>query len=288
MKSVEYLLCVSGGNDSIALIQFALDKGLNFACVYNDTGWAKDGWADRIKLMSLWLEDVGSFLYTTKSEGMLNLVRRKKGWPMPASAMQFCTQELKVLPTLQLLDKIDPDKELTCVNGLRREESQNRATAPEWVDESSKHGGRELWSPLVRYTQDMRDALINRTPFSPLPHSSMECWPCVCANKADLKALTADPNRIELIESTEISMGFTSNKKPRTMFRPYRVGGGVGIRQAVEWGCGKRGHKAKEVPSVYRYEQGKMTQGVFDFAYDPETKEGREFARQCEGGFCGS
>lgn len=289
MEDTDYVLCVSGGNDSIALIRFAIESGLKrWSVLYNDTGWARDDWPARMAQVRQWVESLGANYFETKSEGMEAMARRKKGWPMPASKIQFCTGYLKEEPTQAWLDKVDPDRELTCVNGVRREESQNRADAPEWVAESSKHGGRELWSPLVRVETPERNRLIEATPFEVLPHQSMECWPCICANKKDLKLLATDPDRIDRIEAIEIDMGFTRNKKPRTMFRPYRVGGGVGIRQAVEWGCGKHGHKSAEVPLDYRYVGQTTYENASDIAYEPDTPQGREFDRQCSAGFCGA
>ena len=287
---MDYLVASSMGNDSIATIQHLINKRLSFGVVYNNTGWAKDGWEVRVKTVTDILFAIGIPFFETKSEGMIALVKRKKGWPMPASAMQFCTGELKERPTLELLEKIDPDGELTIVTGRRRDESQNRSNLPEWVDSSEKHGGREVWNPLVRHDQSMRDELIKQFGLEPLPHSSMECYPCVCANKSDLAAMPKDDPRIDLIENAEIEMGFTRNSKPRTMFRPYRVGGGIGIRQAAAWGRGERGWKADFVPNEYKPagENCVMFEGVSDIAYEDDTKEGRIFARQCDGGYCGS
>jgi 3'-phosphoadenosine 5'-phosphosulfate sulfotransferase (PAPS reductase)/FAD synthetase len=290
VKMIEYMACVSGGNDSIAEIQFLLNEGKTFSCVYNDTGWAKDNWKIRVDQMGCFCESNGITLYVTESVGMEALVRQRKGWPMPASAMQFCTGELKEKPTIKLLDDLDPDKELIVVTGRRREESQNRADLAQYQDESVKHGGRDVWNPLYLHTESDRDELIKQAGFEILPHSSRECWPCVCENKKGLKLLASDPARIDLIEVIEIDMGHTRNDKPRTMFRPYRVGGAVGIRQSVRWGCGKHGWKAPFYPNEYRvkYTQLCFNEGVSDIAYDIDTPEGREFARQCDGGYCGS
>jgi 3'-phosphoadenosine 5'-phosphosulfate sulfotransferase (PAPS reductase)/FAD synthetase len=263
------------------------EKGHSFGVVYNDTGWSRSDWPARIAKVSNWCFENGIQFLITKSEGMESLVRRKKGWPMPASKMQFCTHELKEKPTLELLNRIDPEKELTIVTGRRREESQNRSDLPQWQDESPKHDGRECWNPLYLHTKEMRDELIVRAGFEPLTHSSMECYPCVCANKSDMAQMAGDEKRIAEIEAIEIDMGFTKNEKPRTMFRPYRAGGGVGIRQVVEWGCGPRGWKAPYIPEAYQF-NGNSTSEESDIAYDDNTKEGREFARQCDGGYCGS
>lgn len=284
---MEYLVTSSGGNDSIALQQFMYDEGYNFGVVYNDTGWERDDWATRIARISTWCMDRGIQFFITKSEGMESLVRRKKGWPMPASKMQFCTSILKEEPTLELLSKIDPKKELVIVTGRRREESQNRRDLPQYQDESKKHGGRDVWNPLYLHNAEQRDKLIIGAGFEVLPHQSMECWPCVCSNKSDLAALSKDRPRIELIEKIELEMGHTKNEKPRTMFRPYRVGGGVGIRQAVQWGAGPRGWKAPFYPDEYKF-TGKSTESESDDLYDINTKAGQEMARQCDGGYCGS
>jgi len=287
---MDYIVGCSGGNDSIALIQLMLNKKLSFCVVYNDTGWARDDWSDRIEAVRAWLTGEGVELLVTESEGLEALVRRKKGWPMPASKMQFCTSELKEKPTLELLSKIDPKCNLTFVTGRRRAESLNRRDMPQHQLDSAKHGKREVWNPLYLHDEAMRDELINQTPFKPLPHQSMECYPCVCANKTDLAAMPLNDSKIDRIEIIEIEMGHTRNEKPRTMFRPYRVGGGVGIRQAVAWGRGERGYKSKFIPNEYKIKdsQFQMFEGVSDVAYDIETKEGKEFSRQCDGGYCGS
>ena len=283
---MNYLAACSGGNDSIALIQFLYQRDLEFGVVYNDTGWAAEGWNDRIDVIRRWCEQRDISFFITQSEGMEALVRRKKGWPMPASNMQFCTAALKEEPTIKLLDEIDPDKELTICTGRRRLESQNRSDLPQYQDESPKHGGRECWNPLYLHDEAMRDTLILAMGFTPLSHSSQECFPCVCANKTDLAAIPKDSPRIDYIEAIEIDMGFTRNEKPRTMFRPYRVGGGVGIRQAVDWGHGERGYKSDFVPAPYKF-KGSATEAPLDFVYD-EDGQGLLFSPQCDGGYCGN
>lgn len=284
-------MATSIGNDSVALTQYMEEfhKG-EYALVYNDTGWARKDWPSRVAKMASWCLSKGVTFHITKSEGMASLVKRKKGWPMPASAMQFCTGELKEKPTQILLDKIDSDGDLIIVTGRRREESQNRADLSSWQYESKKHGGRDVWNPLVAYNENQRNHLISSFGWDVLNHQSMECYPCVCANKGDLAMLVETPERIVEIEKIEIEMGFTRNAKPRVMFRPYRVGGGVGIRQAVNWGLGKRGYKSEFIPNEYKItgEQWNMSEGISDVAYEINTSAGREFARQCDGGYCGN
>lgn len=285
---MKYLVASSMGNDSIALIQLMHVKhNGKFGVVYNDTGWARKDWPARVKRVSDWCFNKGVPFFITESEGLEALVRRKKGWPMPASKMQFCTSELKEKPTTELLERIDPDGDLIIVTGRRREESQNRAKLAINEYESPKHGGRDVYNPMANFDTIERDVYIHKMGFDVLNHQSMECYPCVCANKGDMKQMGDDEERISQIEAIEISMGHTRNKKPRTMFRPYRAGGGVGIRQVVQWGCGPRGWKAPFYPDAYKF-NGEVTTGESDIAYDDDTKAGREFARACDGAFCGS
>jgi len=282
---IKYIVTTSFGNDSVALIQYMHEnhKG-EFICLYNDTGWARDDWPRRVSNLSNICFNIGVEVVITKSEGMINLVKRKKGWPMPASAMQWCTQELKEKPSNDFYAKRDPDCEFIIVTGRRRAESQNRANLPLWQYESKKHGGRDVYNPIINFDEKDRDLYIRRFGIEPLEHSSMECYPCVCANKTDLAAMSKDDKRIDLIEDLELQMGFTRNEKPRTMFRPYRVGGGVGIRMAIEWGHGKRGWKAPFIPLNYQYKSEDTNDAESDSAYD-NTEESR---RQCDGGFCGN
>ena len=331
---MEYLVASSGGNDSIALMQFMHEKGKDFGVVYNNTGWARDDWATRIKQVSEWCFNRGVTFFETKparfenrhakgfdvNPGFEELVAHNGGFPMPASKMQWCTMHLKEAPTIELLDRIDHDCELTIVTGRRREESQNRRDLSQYQDESAKHGGRDVWNPLYVHNELMRDELIKRAGFEPLPHSSMECYPCVCANKSDLNEMLNDPlakSKILRLVSLEIELGHTRNGKPRTMFRPYRVGGGVGFEEALNWSESK-GWKANHVPRKYQIkdvdysgyrggftveEKASFWAGIkkqcialgydmknleSDVAYDENTKEGREFARQCDGGYYGN
>jgi len=246
------MLLSSGGNDSVALIQLMINRGEDFSVMYNDTGWARDDWADRIEKIKSMLPD-GVEFHVTKSMGMEALVRWKKGWPMPASKYQWCTSFLKEMPSAELMGELDPDADMIMVTGRRRTESQNRATMPMHEPESPKHGGRDVWNPMATMLEPERDDLIRQFGLDPLPHQSMECFPCVCANKVDLSQIPKDHPVINRIEAIEIDMGFTRNEKARVMFRKYRVGGGTGFRQAVDWGHGKRGWKAPFVPNEYKF-----------------------------------
>ena len=250
MNSYDYVIFASYGNDSIALIShFRMLKKEKVAVLFSDTGWAADFWHDRVLRGEEYAKSCGFDTFRTKSEGMESLVKRKKGWPMGGGGA-FCTAELKIKPALQWLDENDPEKEVVCVIGVRREESANRATFPEFTDESEKHGGRELWAPMVRFDEGRRNALIQFAGFEVLPHRSKECFPCVHANRSDLKQMNEkDIIKVELIED---EMGINSKGNPRVLFRPKRHQGAIGIREVVDWA-----HKRnKDQPDLFDCDSG--------------------------------
>ena len=254
-----YLIFASYGNDSVALIQWARENNLKDVTVlFSDTGWAATWWADRVEKAEAWVQSLGFKTARTTSMGLAELVKTKKGWPR--QGMQFCTYHLKIEPAKRWLDENDPEKDLVCVVGVRREESQARRAFPQYTEESENHGGRALWAPLANYTEAQRDELIARAGFEPLPHRSMECFPCINSNRADLRLLAQDPARVQEIATLERDLGYTSNGKPRTMFRPYRHMGATGIEQVVRWAVAERGE------------------------FDPD----EEPTGGCESGFCGS
>lgn len=224
-----HILFASGGNDSIALVQWAHERGLpNVAVVYSNTGWAADWWPARIERFGQWVASYGFQFIEIGSEGMLALVDRKKAWP--ANRPKFCTYELKILPAKAWMDTVDPDADAICLVGVRREESAARAAWPEMTADSENHGGRDLWAPLVWHTETMRNDLLVRAGWEVLPYRSKECFPCVNANREDLRMLADHPDRIQLIADKEAQMG-----EKRTMFRPHRFHGAVGIEQVVSW-----------------------------------------------------
>ena len=321
---MKYIVTCSCGNDSLALVQYMQENHSGEFCVlYNDTGWARDDWPARVKLVADKCFNLGVTFHITKSIGMEAIVRKNKGWPMPASKMQWCTQHLKEGPSNDFYAKQDPDCNSIIVTGRRRAESQNRSSLPLHQIESEKHGGRDVYNPLVSFDEVERNVYIRRFGFEPLSHQSMECYPCVCANKQDLISMGLDESRIALIEKIEVDLGHTRYGKPRTMFRPYRVGYAVGIRDVLNW-ANIVGWKAAGYPEDYKISgidytgydmsnlKGKDAKvkytwflaGVesqiksgqdmsFDFsthdsAYDIDKKEGVEFAKQCDGGFCGN
>lgn len=226
-----HIAFVSGGNDSVALIQYLKESGYtNVSAAYSDTQWSSGWWPLRIEKFKQFCLDAGYSFYEIPSEGMEALIFRKKGFP--ANKPKFCTYELKIAPAKAWLDEIDPQRDAVCCVGVRREESAARRSWPLWIEESENHGGRSLYSPLAPITEDQRNKLLYRAGYRPLPHRSKECSPCVNANRADFRAL--DEQDIMKVERLEKLTG-------RFMFRVQRFMGARGIREVIWWAWSDRG-----------------------------------------------
>lgn len=236
------IICSSGGNDSVALMQWAKSSDLDDVYViYSNTKWSIDWWSDRMDEIRLFCNGAGFKYIELTSEGFESMVRRKKGFPMPASKMQFCSDILKTRPLMEWLSEHDPQKKAVIYTGKRREESQNRKNHPHEIVCDMRYDGRTSRHPLVEHTEKERDFLIEDTEIDLLLHSSMECFPCVNSNRADIRLLSKYPDRINQISKIETDMGLTSKGKPRVMFRPYRHMGATGIKEVVKWGLADRG-----------------------------------------------
>jgi 3'-phosphoadenosine 5'-phosphosulfate sulfotransferase (PAPS reductase)/FAD synthetase len=214
----------SYGNDSVAMIQWAHEVGLpNVTVAYCDTGWAAPQWPARVDRCEKFAQGYGFATVRCPSIGMAELVRMKSGFP--GNGLQFCTAHLKGVPFLQWIDEADPECKATVLIGKRRAESEARKDTPEFIESSEHHGGRRVWHPLYEYTDEDRNALLARAGFDVLPHRSMECNPCVNANREDFLRLT--PGEIARVNDLEVEIG-----KP--MFRPKRFDA-LGIHGVIVW-----------------------------------------------------
>lgn len=231
------IMSASYGNDSIALIQWAFENNLpDGTVVFIDTGWAAPGWLDRVERCEAWVRSLGFTVVHLKAKVTFEeLIRKKQGFPN--QQFQWCSSFLKGLPFLTWIDEIDTSNQAVVLIGKRREESVERADTPEFIESSPYHGGRKLRHPLYLHCEPERDALILRAGFTPLPHRSKECSPCVNANKKDLRELSQF--EIGRVKTLEADTG-------QTMFRTAKKGGAKGIEQVIHWAYSKRGTYNKD------------------------------------------
>jgi hypothetical protein len=236
----EYIIKCSYGNDSIALIQWLYEYDQKHplgkvVVLYNDTDWAADWWSARVENAEKNLVVKYGFIPArTVGKNWDRMLREHNAWP--DKLRRFCTQEQKIIPTINWLCEHDPEGTAELVCGVRREESGDRRNWPEWVDSDSTNEGRAQWSPLVFHTEAMRNELIIRAGWVPLPHRSRECR-CVLANSQDIK--TWSEADILSIEAREKMLGTFNREREfsnKFMFHPHRKKGNPqGIREVVEW-----------------------------------------------------
>lgn len=174
---MDNVISSSCGNDSVALIQWAIENNVpNTVVTYLDTGWSAPDWHKRVDDVKCFCTNNNIDFITLKSIGMEELVRLKKGFT--ANQYQFFTQYLKGVTFLNWIDVVDNDCQAKVLVGKRRAESRARSETPEFVYDSEYHGGRTLWHPLYKHTDEERNALLDRAGFEILPHRSNECFPC--------------------------------------------------------------------------------------------------------------
>ncbi|WP_233343654.1 phosphoadenosine phosphosulfate reductase family protein [Burkholderia cepacia] len=226
------VISASYGNDSIATIQWAREREMrDVVVVFIDTGWSKPGWLDRVAMSMKWVEGLGfEAVIIRPTVQFEDLIRMKKGFP--SQRFQWCSGMLKGVPFLTWIDDRDPQRTATVIIGKRREESEERANTPEFIEQSEYHGDRRVWHPLYMHTEAQRNELIARAGFEVLPHRSKECSPCINANKADIRDLSQW--EIDRLKRLETDVG-----KP--MFRAKKHGGANGIEQVIQWSFSRPG-----------------------------------------------
>ena len=134
----------------------------------------------------------GIEFHQLRSMGMETLVEIKGR--VPSAKARFCTEELKVKPTIEFLKTINDDFEL--YDGKRREESDSRSKLleREWSD------WYDCWvnHPLAFWTVNQVFALAAKHGVKPNPLYLMNagrvgCFPCVLINHREAKAFLLDP-----------------------------------------------------------------------------------------------
>jgi hypothetical protein len=91
------------------------------------------------------------------------------------------------------------------------------------------------------HTEKQRNELLRRAGFDVLPHRSLECNPCVNANREDFKRLT--PGEIERVSELEVEIS-------QPMFRAKRFGA-LGIHGVIAWA--KDGRKRGDIEEEEGY-----------------------------------
>lgn len=210
----------SGGKDSQACLILATKKyGVdNIKAVFCDTGWENTVTYDHIHKVC---DSMGVRLITIKSEkydGMVDLAIKKKRFP--STKARFCTEELKVKPSIDFV--LNQDSNVIIVEGIRGSESKSRSLManqcnyfkyyfqPYAHDQNGKpkyftYRKKEVVEWVKKYNadierlvfdysaQDVIDLIINNgqqpNPLYYNGFSRVGCFPCIMSNHREIKQI---------------------------------------------------------------------------------------------------
>jgi 3'-phosphoadenosine 5'-phosphosulfate sulfotransferase (PAPS reductase)/FAD synthetase len=110
----------------------------------------------------------------------------------PSAKAQFCTEHVKLHPIRQWIESIRQDDEVNIYLGIRAGESPRRAKMPE--REFSEFYDAEVIRPLLRWTESevfsfLAECGVPPNPLYALGFGRVGCFPCIHANKKELRLL---------------------------------------------------------------------------------------------------
>ena len=253
MKS-RYLITFSGGKDSLAIILWAMKnlKINQWEVVFCDTGWESDITYEYIDFIE---KHTGKKFIRLKTErfeskvdqhildsvirifGSRNVFAEmvlSKG-RFPSTRARFCTEFLKMMPMIDYILSLDYD--VTVVQGVRAEESPNRAALKKKDDyfrfykepKRKDKKGADVYDTYRRkdvmewdslYVCDVERPILYLTaaevfdsifsaglkpnPLYFMGHARVGCYPCIMCQLGEIKLIAEnDPHRIEQLEQLE-------------------------------------------------------------------------------------
>lgn len=287
--SVQHIVNVSGGKDSTAIYLLAMQSGRSFRAIHCDTGhehpvteeyvrtlhertggpeveiiradFAKDFARKRAYLLEHWPKDG---VAQSRVDRAAQLLEKPTGIPFldlcmmkglfPSTKARFCTEELKVLPSLRQViwpaAKIGPVLRWI---GVRADESRARATARRYERDDAP--GVMIWRPILRWTVEDVFAMHDRHGVEPNPLYKMGvgrvgCMPCIMARKSELAIIAKRwPEEYERVAEWERLVAETSKRGQATFFAPGRSpedpvnGVYPDVHRIADWALTSRGGK---------------------------------------------
>lgn len=292
------IISISGGKDSTAMLLYAIEQQTpNIKAVFADTGnehpltyeyiqylshatgipittikpdfseqmqqrvhyinhkWREQGIADSI------CDRVIEHLKPTDNP-FLDLCLLKGFFPY--AKVRFCTEALKRNPIFEqvYIPLLDQGISIDSWQGIRAEESSNRAKLPQRDLVGSFQNDAQLWNyrPLLAWTVDQVFAQHRRHHIKPNPLYSLGmgrvgCMPCIfCRKKELLHIAVRFPDQIERIAEWESLVSQTSKVRKATFFSVSK-GRGENIRECVAWSKTTRNAKQLDLVSLDEAQQ---------------------------------
>ena len=244
---MKVIVSFSGGKDSLAALLWTREHITNnFTTVFCDTGWEHPLTYEYIHRIADKLHLDLVTLKSKKYDGMVDLARQKKRWPSVRA--RFCTEELKIRPTIDyVLDEVQDN--MLMIQGIRGEESPARAKMsaqctyfkyyfePYGYDKNGKprkrsYRGEEVRAFREKFADDLLRPVfdwsaqqvidyilaagLEPNPLYRMGYKRVGCWPCVMANQRDILNISRQsPERIDYIAQIEQEL---QNKGRRSFF----------------------------------------------------------------------
>ena len=232
---MKVIVTFSGGKDSLAALLWTREHITNnFTTVFCDTGWEHPLTYEYIHRIADKLHLDLVTLKSKKYDGMVDLAWQKKRWPSVRA--RFCTEELKIKPTIDyVLDEVQDN--MLMIQGIRGAESPARAKMsaqctyfkyyfePYGYDKNGKprkhsYRGKEVRAFREKFADDLLRPVfdwsaqqvidyilaagLEPNPLYRMGYKRVGCWPCVMANQRDILNISRQsPERIDYIAQLE-------------------------------------------------------------------------------------
>ncbi len=255
------IVTFSGGKDSMAALLWVRNNlTKDFITVFADTGWESEITYQYIHEVSQKLDLNLVKIKSTEVDGFVDMTIKKKRFP--SSQARFCTEILKIKPTIDfILDEVNED--VLIVQGIRADESHSRSLMskqctffkyyfqPYGKNKEGKpkfHTYRkkevlnfrrnhsdDILRPVFDWkAQEVMDYILeNGFDPNPLYSKGMKrvgCFPCVMSTQQDIKSImNFFPERIQELKDIEEYAG-------SSFFPPDKI---------PKWACSNR-----EFPSI--------------------------------------
>ncbi len=170
----------------------------------------------------------------------------------PSTKARFCSEELKKNPIVEQVQRplMEAGADVISWQGVRADESPNRALLKEMDCNAQLPNGAELWNyrPILRWTVAEVFAMHDRHGIKPNPlyaqgMGRVGCMPCIHARKDELLEIARRfPAEIARVAEWERIVAMAS-KRGASSFFAIADGRGDNITEAVEWAKTSRGGK---------------------------------------------
>lgn len=205
-----FIVQFSGGKDSLATLLYVIENYTKKPrVIFNDTGWESVITYKHIKEIEKFTGLKFTILKSKKYKDFIKLCIKKKR--VPSTKARFCTEELKINPTIDYLLSLKEN----CIifQGIRKDESLARSKLEQKCNyfknvlENSKYWYRrkEIIKWNNKYTADLQRPVFNWTAkqifeyihskgikANPLYYEGFKrvgCFPCIMCNHKEIKLI---------------------------------------------------------------------------------------------------